>query len=710
MGTIVYHKSSIHLFVAVLLIAIISFVMAACSEKDFPEEEPVSPDTPSIEIPTEDVIQTYIETSVATLGSGFDETTERLIARARDGVSVAGQTPLDIPEGTGVLFIDAPSLEQVLQTSDAGDFKEIAWLNHLFQNGTVIMLHKPDNMAAALFTLLLQWDSFVLNDDGIYSMGAADFSELQSSKQKIRDRQLKSRAVDNDSENSLDLYGIRDGYHYYFLPNVYEADESIIFQGTQYTQIDDQEETSTDFEATLTAQQPSAYSYGLIAEEAVNWINQTSEQISANGVKAMMSRADVSGDIRFFDQVASSQATIITESVGEGGKGSVTMPITCKFWISAIYNFEKDEDYYHIVMEEKIPAQILYVGAYQDPFYDYNIRTWRASLDHFSISAYWNHASEYPIIDHWNALPQGQASPTTYETINGWDLNAEVSFGKSITGKLSGKYQSKETVTTTKNDVDVTYKSNFDNKNYQEFGWNYVLGNQPAFSGTKGKLYDPKPASNASCISEQTYRQSWNWLVKSTQKRKNDPFSMTIHYLEYLRCGHAKKGFLMTSKETYIWGNMECSFNIQLPVPERFKKVYSFTLDESADASELSELLKVMEKVVPNFKGLFETLQRTDDKGILLGRTGVTMSDVENTVGAEWYALAKEIAARKFGVKHTYRFYVKDMSTSNGKLEMKVCQNGVWKSMGVYVEIGPEGSKILTQAEADAEDNKNNHK
>ena len=69
---------------------------------------------------------------------------------------------------------------------------------------------------------------------------------------------------------------------------------------------------------------------------------------------------------------------------------------------------------------------------------------------------------------------------------------------------------------------------------------------------------------------------------------------------------------------------------------------------------------------------------------------------------------AKEIAARKFGVKHTYRFYVKDMSTSNGKLEMKVCENGVWKSMGVYVEIGPEGSKILTQAEADAEDNKNN--
>ena len=258
------------MFVAVILFAIISFVMAACSEKDFPEVEPESPDAPSIEIPAEDVIQTHIETSVATLGSRFDEATERLIARARGGVSVVGQTPLDIPEGTGVLFIDAPSLDQVLQTSDSGDFKEIAWLNHLFQNGTVIMLHKPDNMAAALFTLLMQWDSFVLNADGIYSMEAADFSEFQSSKQKIRDRQLKSRATDNDSENSLDLYGIRDGYHYYCLPNVYEADESIIFQGTQYTQIDHHYETSTDFEATLTPHQPSAYSYRLIAQEAAN--------------------------------------------------------------------------------------------------------------------------------------------------------------------------------------------------------------------------------------------------------------------------------------------------------------------------------------------------------------------------------------------------------------------------------------------------------
>lgn len=114
------------MFVAVILFAIISFVMAACSEKDFPEVEPESPDAPSIEIPAEDVIQTHIETSVATLGSRFDEATERLIARARGGVSVVGQTPLDIPEGTGVLFIDAPSLDQVLQTSDSGDFKEIA--------------------------------------------------------------------------------------------------------------------------------------------------------------------------------------------------------------------------------------------------------------------------------------------------------------------------------------------------------------------------------------------------------------------------------------------------------------------------------------------------------------------------------------------------------------------------------------------------------
>lgn len=688
---------------------IFAFTFVACSEKDDLEPDIDGPDVPVSEIPTEDIIKTHIEVSVATIGSNFDETTERLIARARGGVSVSASNASDVPEGTGVVIIDSQSLERIMTSFESGDYREIVWLNHLFQNGSVMMLHKPDDTAAALFTLLLQWDSFVQNPDGTYSMGAGDLSNFRAKKQDINSCKIQSRADDNKAINSLDLYGIRDGYHYYCVPNVYEPGISWTTQGTKYSQVDEEEvETEVIVEENLVANQPSPYKYGLMAEEGVKWINQTSEEIQAKGMKTMMSRADVTGDIQFFDQVASTTYTVNENTTWKNHIPGGWMPVTFRFWISPMYNFEKDEDYYHVVMEETIPAQLVYHGIITAP----DLKNWKIcgfTVNDFFVSAYFSNSDTYPIKDHWNALPQGQASPTTYESVNGWEVNAEVSIGKGVTGKLGGKYQSKETITTTREDVEVTYQSNLPIDNYKRFEWHYVLGNQPEFTGRRGKLHYPSTPDNASCRSEQKYRQSWNWLIGSTQARGNVPFNMSVRFALHFRWCEGLKLILETIKDRYTYKGYSDNenFEVQLPVPERFKKVYSFTLDNSSDASELSNLLSVMEKVVPNFNGLFQALQRTDDNGVLLGRTGTSITDIENTVGAEWYALAKEIAARKFGVKNTYRFYVKDMSTAtDGKLQMRVRENGAWKDMGVYVEVGPNGSRILTQAEADAEDAK----
>lgn len=691
---------------------LVPLAFAACSEKDNPVPDPDTPSGPS-EAPTEDVIKTYINCSVATLGSEFDETTERLIARASGGVGTRATNARDIPEGTGVVFIDTQALDRILAASDADNYSEIVWLNHLFQNGTVLMLHKPDNTAATVFTLLMYWDSFVLNPDGTYSLAAPDLSRLNDRKTKVR-----SRDSEEDTPDALDLYGMRDGFHYYYVPDLYGQGmtEKASFKGI--LQIDDGEETVYTLEDEFEVQKPTQYQYGLYAEEGARWINETAEELESKGSGILGSRSDVTGDVQFFDQISSTTYTVNWKD-WVIPKNKNNCPVTFSFWVSSMYSFDRDEDYYHIVMQEKIPAQVQYDGPYKGDGYSYpGDRTFwwpmgfelewycGASVANFLISTKWNESKDYPLRDEWNILPQGKAAPTTYETMSGWDLNTDISFGKSVTGKLSAKYQSTERVTTTQNDVSVTSRSKvnaFGSNGWIQ--WEYVLGNQPEFGGSKGKVKMPSVPSNAACISEQLYRQSWNWMVRDTQKRGNVAFEIPVRFNIYSRYCFAHSGFLRTVKYrvTEEGHSRNNNFSIQLPVPERVRKIYSFTLDNSDDAAELSNLLSVMEKVVPNFKGLFQTLQRTDSKGALLGRTGPTLADLQNTVGAEWYALAREIAARKFGVKHTYRFYVKDMGEPDAKLVMKSREGGAWKDMGVYVEIGPDGSRILTQAQADAE-------
>lgn len=627
-----------------LLLALGTFFFSGCSNGSS-DPSYTSPDVWGV------LNGSSLKGSYAVAGSSFDGATAVIIGSAsgsRQNVSMTSDT---LPAGVKTVFIDWPSLQTI--GNDTGgtlsfSIKDLDRLYYWTQQGATLVFHKPESYSVITILLHIQdrlnFKSLINNN----SMQSA-FTQKQS-----------STNVGEFGELDWDMVAIKPDASAYYLNRMDNSGKTYTIKKVTESSKDEEPATTTESTETVTATSPTTDTYALFAAEAVKWLNETKEQALQRYTQAAGSDSDL------MNQVCSSTVTIYSQCWNpENQKETINLPLTLRVWTSCMYNFSKDEDFYHVLLEEEFDPSPIYKGEYNTSKLNFGDKerwsghTWES----MNLQICWPF-TYYSVRDLWNIQPEGNAAPVTTELISGWSVNADISGSeKGVAGKLSGSYKSEEHVKTVENDVSVTYKQNVGNEKWLQ--WFYTFGQQVYYTGKLGSYKFHEPSSNATSRSRSRQRQSWNWVISNTKQRGSEPFYFSFNLTEMKH----HWSHLFTSiwpPETSTWTSSmpltisNPTHNIYLPVPERYKHTYSLTTDEIGDITEFNNLMTALSNVSSNFDQLRAKLIRKDSSGNICGRTGVTEDALQNMVGQEWYNLAMELVGKKIAVNKTYKFYVKD--------------------------------------------------
>ena len=705
------------------------FVALMCGVAACEDDEPVmpvpEPDVP-VEVkglPTEDVILTRLQGNVAMMGTQFDDITERVLARA-SSVTQIGSSLLGIPPETDFLFIDAATLSGYMENFEA-NIDELSLLRARYMAGLTVCLHEPNDLYAIEMMIYLDLLDMISEEDGNIDVTARAADVKSRARQSLRERRgvgRESRAGGyGDPDATCDLWVIRRGGHELYIPDLHK-------EGAAYTvgmgiieNEGEENESRRDSTLTFIPAEPTAYQYGLFAEYAVEWLNETEKTVVAKARK-IFSRAEMD-----YDEVASDTHLINATGNWDWAKVDgwnwtapsssqpLVMPIRVRVWVTAAYNFSQDQDYYHIVTEEDCNAKGLNFGYITWPelkdFHTYygtqmTPSAAGATFRNMTVCTRWPY-DDYKLLDEWNMLPNEGAAESTTETVSGWQLNSDVSFGKGVTGKFSGSYTNKTTVSSVNKDVHVVMSSDQSIDGHSNWiKWDYTFANQISLS--KNGLhtdvkYTPVDTS-ATSVSRKSQHQSWNWVVDKTSKRGAVPFVVPLKFQSVgYRCVMATKlfSYSMSSSFTSVdlttvepeFALSERTYNITLPVPERVRKKFTLEVENIWNESEYSDLEKNLNRS-SNFKALATKLSKVGDDDNPVWPAGITEASLEKKLSYEWYQVAKDIlvSSKHPGLSNTYRFRVRD---DNGKLlPMYTTAGKNGKIVGTYLEISPEGNFV----------------
>lgn len=613
--------------------------------------------------------------SYAVAGSSFDGATAVIIGSASGSRQTINMTTETLPAGVKTVFIDWSSLQTIGNNVGGTLSFPVANLDRLYnwtKQGATLVFNKPESFS--VITILLH-----IQDRLNY--------KTNNSSQQRQSLQQKQTSVGDFGELDWDLVAIKPDASSYYLNRMDNAGETSTFTKITEESIDEELKTKTESTETITATAPTAEYYALFAKEAIKWLNETKEQAQQRYIQAAGSDSDL------LNQVCSETISFTCNTIDHGWH-----PLTLRVWTSCMYNFSKDEDFYHVLMEEEFDASGMYKGERKSGnnktglYHAYAGNTWY-SMD---LKIRWPF-SDYTIRDLWNIQPEGSAAPVTIETISGWSVDAEISGSKKgLSGKLLGSYKSEESVKKVENDVTVTTKSNVGNEKWLQ--WFYSFGQQVYYTGKLGSWKLHEPSINATSRSRSRQRQSWNWIIQNTKKREAEPFYFTFNLasMKQQTAWMQNAAWLITGCKTEVSDIIvfDQQHNINLPVPERFKHTYSLTTGEIGDLTEFNNLMTALSNVSSNFDQLHAKLIRKDSSGSICGRTGVTEDALQNMVGQEWYDLAKEVEGKKIAVNKTYKFYVEDENKSKLTMRYYDNNNSSYKSAGTYLVIAPEGISI----------------
>lgn len=656
---------------------------AGCSD-DEPITGPVIVEEPS-ELtvqPTEDVILTRIDAPAAMMGTQFDDVTERILARAGALMQV-GRNVYYIPAETSVLFIDAPTLAYFMDDV-AAHIDELYYLRGRYMDGMTICLHEPDDIHAFCFMLMM--DVLDLNEDD--NAPGADQKVVTELRKRAAARRAASRSslTDGfgDGDPTFDLWALRRGTNGFYVPDLHKTEPQVVkILSTGYSLDNPDEELTQETTEEYIQKEPTPYQYGCIAESFVKWFNQRYNTESSRGIKALAAGEDPGIDMP--------ELADISRLVNG-------IPVHIRMNASSMYNFNTDEDYYHIYVEMQIEGDKAWRGVLRSEHE--NVQ--RGFSIHSVIPQVRWPYDEFPVRDEWNVQPSSTNPPITTETVNGWNIGAEVGWDDDVTGKLTGGYTYTQKVTKVESDVTVYNSQHISDGNYSNWiRWNYAFGDQLSISKHYYFWYNNYtvhvPSSSSTCVSNKSQYMSWNWLVKNTSARGDEPFVVPFEFKEFnLKWVQNQRENGMVN--IIIWNNIANYWvepvMLTLPTPPRAKEQFTFDVEDIPDATDYKTLCDILKQNV-DYNSLVTKLNKLDENDNPVFRTGTTKVHLYHTLGKEFYTLAKAVlnGPKTMGCKYTYRFRLRD---SEGHLvPMYDLVNGKWTNMGTYLEVGPNGSNII---------------
>lgn len=608
-----------------LLAATMSF--AACSD-DEPEANGYDEDKEDVVEwvrPTEDVIQNYIGHRAVVYGQ-FDEVTERVIARINSPrIGNTARTEF-IPEDAELVIMDNNTLLSLSK-------EQIDVLHDAYQRGTICYLHKPNAFGAALF--------YAAMEQGSDALFAPSMSQ--------------SRANDDDSWlYPYDVVMMQKEKGFYQLADVHSAEPDTFTSVVE--EIDDETGnpiSRNEKEILCYQTAPNAYEYGRLAESVADWINTPAETKSAK------TRAE---DNHALDEVPG-QIDIPTQfhNLRNDSYTVLSKPLRLYYWISNLYNFDEDQDYYHIVLQEEYDASEGYKGRYAvkgNTWGAYDTKYMGQAYNGPHIYAYFRQEDKYGLLRQWNEQPMNDGKVTNTETVQGWSIGASVGYGSGFVGSLNATYNNQTTVSTLEKEMkvsfrkDQTYDNGLDWNTAKAMEWEYDYGAESCMSFTSGpqpKVKD-RPAGDALCRNLSRPMQSWNWVIADTKKKNATDLSINIALTMPMvhRVGKPTGGKVKQTNEIY---NITERHAIQLPIPNRYMHTYSLDHGTIANPTEWNSIYPILLQGSSNFSKLSNKE----------ARCGKSESAMEKAISAKWNQVGNELANLKLpNLENTYRIRLKD--------------------------------------------------
>ena len=557
------------------IVLLTSFFFTSCAvddnEVDTPptESEQVKPD------PVDDVIETIIMKDAAIFGNNFDEVTQKVIDRLK-GIThhLDPVTTSVIPENVELIFIDNESLLKMERPA-------VMAIKEAFQRGATVYLHKPNDFAAALFNIAM-FD---------------DIDNFFGNQAKMR-AQTRSG---NEYQNH-DLFAVRLDQSYM------DADD--LFNDEPIEQTFVNEDTGEETTETFQPSDPTNYQLGRYAENAVKWIESENAETVRAKTRAASSSTDPFAQHHIHKLISCNlNYPYISKYNTDFADITATFDISVDLWVITAYSFEKQMDYYNVVMQEVFPG----AAAYKGDYWQYGINkkngmafsklNWEQQEDvGFGRGAY-----VYAGPDIYVFKPEGYTveQPSTESPVNknnyyiresysSWGIKGELGYSDgSVGGKLSFDYRKGETITSFENELEVTLNRNYSYDNRKATYWDYemnVKNNNLKYCGLKKGI-----SEDALCRKDCETKQYWEWFISDTNAdiSKNIEFDVVFEFPAYsAKCNVTgyNNGFDLSRS---VLAKQKVRF--KLPIPYRYNETYTTFAEKSkeniADVKAVEEAL-----------------------------------------------------------------------------------------------------------------------
>ena len=557
------------------IVLLTSFFFTSCAVDDNEEDNANGAEMEEIKpLPTEDVIETTIVRNAAIFGNNFDEVTQKVIDRLK-GITeyLDPVTASSIPENVELIFIDNESLLKMERPA-------VMAIKEAFQRGATVYLHKPNDFAAALFNIAMFDDI-----DNFFGNQA----------------KMRAQTRSGNEFQSHDLFAVRLDQSYM------DADD--LFNDEPIEQTFVNEDTGEETTETFQPSAPTNYQLGRYAENAVKWIESENAETVRAKTRAASSSTDPFAQHHIHKLISCNlNYPYISKYNKDFADIKETLNISVDLWVITAYSFEKQMDYYNIVMEESFPGGKAYKGQY-----------WHANLNRNNQKAYnklnmiqkkelgyARGAYVYAGPDIYVFKPEGYTveQPSTESPVNknnyvikesysNWSISGEIGYSDgSVGGKLSFNYSKGESITSFENELEVTLNRNYTYNNKKVTYWDYEMSVNKTLkhSGLLGDI-----SKDALCRKDCDTRQYWEWFISNTTSdiSTNIEFDVVFEFPAYSGKLNAYPVYINTESSKSILTKQKVRF--KLPIPYRYNETYTTFAEKSkeniADVKAVEEAL-----------------------------------------------------------------------------------------------------------------------
>lgn len=614
-----------HLFL--LLAGMMAFGFVSCKDDELEQAPDFNEPEVNITIPTEDEVKTTVGKTYAVLGEHFDELTPYVMKRMT-GMRY-DHTPADteLADDVEIVFLDYDALMEISE-------EMVYEIKEVFDRGGAVYLHRPNALALMFFDLVM-YDEL---DDFMAWL-----------EEQLKDGGAQTKAGGKSNPLERDSYIIRRNDHL-DLRDIYNG-ESVTIEKTIVEETEDgTEQTRTETE-NVTPDEPSDYEYGLFAEKVAEWLNGATKTRSSDG--------------EMLNSAALETILLPCHLQRIGDKKVFTYNAELKAWVSTLYNFDTKQDYYHVLLEERYPGDLLKFDQYYSHKYDVVGHRYKvAGYTYGGLSVYPTLDTEgYTLKDMWNPQPENEGVTQKTDIIDGWNLNADLGYDDGLTAKLTGGFTHQQTVSEISKEINVNLK-----KDGAKYSWEYDIPDKYQYKSKLGGFNAnlvSTPDKNSISIKSCATRQSWNWLVNNTEGRGNKAFYMDVE-LEF----NAKyaSSFGSSTGQTKT-GVHKSRVRIELPVPNRFTKSFSVVADNYQDGKEM-ELIQTFLNSVQEYKNISKGYCAPEEKIL------------DRQMEERWNTMLKTLESfgSKFsGLKNAYTFRLKDNKGKQIGRNLRISNKGINK-------------------------------